>query len=114
MIGTPNPFNVSGSKLNLNLNSGSPFVPANSNPAMGGDILPGPGLKGGWGGITGVIVLIVAGALLLHLLRDGRDIEDLVVNWLYVALTATAGVSLYKVIFLRWNIPFFTEVAHFV
>jgi hypothetical protein len=115
MIGMPNPFNVAGSPLNINVGSNSAYssIP-NPQVGTGAEILGGPGLQTGFAGFGGVIVLIVLAALLLRVLGGTKNISELVVNWLYVAVTATAGVALYKVIFLRWHVPFMTEIAHFV
>ncbi len=115
MIGMPNPFNVSASPLNIGLGSNSAYsMSAVPNPGVGAEPLPGPGLRAGFSGFAGVVVLIILGAALLKVLGGTKNISELVVNWLYVALTATAGVALYKVVFLRWNVPYLTEIAHFV
>ena len=115
MIGMPNPFNVAASPLNIGVGANSAYsMAAVPNPGTGAEQLPGPGLKTGFGGFVGVIVLIVLAAALLRVLGGTKNISELVVNWLYVAITATAGVALYKVVFLRWSVPYLTEIAHFV
>lgn len=113
-LGMPNIYNVSSSSNNLKVSGNNQSLPIASSPGTGNQMLPGAGFLGGITSFSGVIILIVFSGILLHLMRGERKIEQLVLNWLYVAVTATAGVSLYKVIFLRWNIPVFSDLAHFV